>query len=209
MINLSNLFNPLPFELELREIIIIKKMKNKIINTNWCQDGKMQEKGQQTEQLVKDLLFLFDDIKIRRSEKNSVLDEVFKIDFVIESISDPLDVFAFQVKSSVKGAMEHHLKYGEQIVWEESCIRTPWCLIIDGSLSNYEMFNMLAEQLELDNSLDFDKLEKIRDKVNLDNNKLRSLKEIKECFGPISKKEDKALRLFYNIGKKGKVYYKK
>jgi len=209
MINLSNLFNPLPFKLKLEEIILINKMKNKIVHTNWCQDGRVQEKGQQTEQLVKDLLSLFDDIKIRRSEKSSVLDEVFKIDFVIESISDPLDVFAFQVKSSVTGAIEHHLKYGEQIVWEESCIRTPWVLIVDGSLSNFDMFDMLTEQLDLDNSLDFDKLEKIRDKVNLDNNKLRSLKKIKECFGPISKKEDRALRLFYNIGKKGKVYYKK
>lgn len=204
---MSNLFSPLPFKLKLKEIISVNKMKNKKVGTNWCQEGKMQEKGQETEKLVNDLLLFCEDTKVRRSEKQSVLDEVFKIDFILESISNPLDVFAFQVKSSLTGAIEHHLKNGEQIVWEESCIRTPWVLIIDGSLSNLEMFLEITNELDLPFAVDFEKLEDIRDKVMSDNNKRRSLTEIECIFGKLSKLELTGLRLFYNIGRMKKVLY--
>lgn len=202
---MSNLFSPLPFELKSEEIIVVNKMEDKVVYSNWTDNGKMQEKGRETEQLVSDLLYLFDDIKVRKSEKSSVLDEVFKIDFIIETLSDPLDVFAFQVKSSLTGAIEHHLKNGEQIAWKGNCIRTPWVLIVDGSLSHIEMFDALCEELCLNHSINFNKLEDIETKVLKDNSKRSSI----ESIGLLTKKELKALRLFYNIGKTSKVYYLK
>lgn len=202
---MSNLFSPLPFELKSEEIIVVNKMEDKVVYSNWTDNGKMQEKGRETEQLVSDLLYLFDDIKVRKSEKSSVLDEVFKIDFIIETLSDPLDVFAFQVKSSLTGAIEHPLKNGEQIAWKGNCIRTPWVLIVDGSLSHIEMFDALCEELCLNHSINFNKLEDIETKVLKDNSKRSSI----ESIGLLTKKELKALRLFYNIGKASKVYYLK
>lgn len=204
---MNNLFAPQPFELKLDEIDIVNKMEDKIIYSNWTDNGKMKEKGRETEQLVSDILYLFDDIKVRKSEKSSVLDEVFKIDFIIETLSDPLDVFAFQVKSSLTGAIEHHLKNGEQIAWKGNCIRTPWVLIVDKSLSNFEMFNALADELCLSHSLDFDKLNKLKNKVDSINNKMYPIREIEVIFGRINKKEIKALRLFYNVGRNAQVYY--
>ena len=79
---MNNLFNPFPFELNSEEVIVINKMENKVVCSNWTDNGIMQEKGRETEQLVSDLLYLFDDIKIRKSEKQSVWDEVFKRDFI-------------------------------------------------------------------------------------------------------------------------------
>lgn len=204
---MNNLFNPFPFELNSEEVIVINKMENKVVCSNWTDNGIMQEKGRETEQLVSDLLYLFDDIKIRKSEKQSVWDEVFKIDFIIETLSDPSDVFAFQVKSSLTGAIEHHLKNGEQIAWKGNCIRTPWVLIVDKSLSNFEMFNALADELCLSHSLDFDKLNRVKNKVNSINNKIYPIKEIEAIFGSINKKEIKALRLFYNVGRNAQIYY--
>lgn len=202
-----NLFNPLPFELKSEKIGVIKKMENEIIYSNWTVDGKMQDKGRETEQLVSDILYLFNDIKVRKSEKNSVLDEVFKIDFIIETLSDPLDVFAFQVKSSLTGAIEHHLKNGEQIAWKGNCIRIPWVLIVDGSLSNFDIFNAIADELCLSHSLDFDKLNRIKNKINSVNNKRYPIKETEAIFGKTSKRELKALRLFYNVGRNSETYY--
>lgn len=204
---MNNLFAPQPFELKLDEIDIVNKMKDKIIYSNWTEDGRVQEKGRETEQLVSDLLYLFDDIKIRKSEKQSVWDEVFKIDFIIETLSDPFDVFAFQVKSSLTGAIEHHLKNGEQIAWKGNCIRTPWVLIVDNSLSNFEMFNAIAEELCLSHSLDFDKLNRIKIKVNSINNKSYPIQEIEAIFGKTSKRELKALRLFCSVSRNSETYY--
>lgn len=209
---MTNLFDPLPFELKSEEINVINKMEDKIIYSNWTDNGKMKEKGRETEQLVSDILYLFDDIKVRKSEKSSVLDEVFKIDFIIETLSDPLDVFAFQVKSSLTGAIEHHLKNGEQIAWKGNCIRTPWVLIVDGSLSNFDLFNLIADELCLSHSIDQDRLDKLKEISLLiiqDNNKRRSIKEINEKFGILSKRELKALRLFFKISRNAYTFYLK
>lgn len=204
---MTNLFDPYPFELKSEEIEIVNKMEDKIVYSNWTDNGKMKEKGRETEQLVSDILYLFDDIKVRKSEKSSVLDEVFKIDFILETLSDPLDVFAFQVKSSVTGAIEHHLKNGEQIAWKGNCIRTPWVLIVDGSLSNFDLFNAIADELCLGHSLDLDKLNRIKNKIDSINNKRYPIKLTEDIFGKINKRELKALRLFFNVGRNAETYY--
>ena len=113
------------FELNNQEIELVKMASDDILNTNWCQEGKVQEKGQRVEKLVYDLLSLCEGVEIIRSKRSSALDEILKVDIVAKSGNEFNDVFAFQVKCSKAGAEQHFSKYGDYIEYKEHAFRTP------------------------------------------------------------------------------------
>lgn len=110
---------------------MIEIAKDKTLSTNWCKEGKVQEKGSNNENLVCSLLKLFDDIEVLQSNRSSVLDEVLKVDILLKNKDEIGDVFAFQVKCSETGASKHHDGYKEGFNYEGYYFRTPWCLIIN------------------------------------------------------------------------------
>jgi len=195
---------PSLFKVNPNHVKLMYESNEIILGTNWCQEGKMQEKGIAAEELVFGLLSLCN-VEVIRSKKSSVLDEILKVDIVCRSKSECNDVFAFQVKSSMTGALQHHSKYGTEIKYENYYFKTPWCLIINGSLSNSEVFDLLIEELLLDLDPDLN-LSNIKD-VALDVLSSNS-RRINICkTWALSKKEQKALRLIYNIGKNKATYF--
>ena len=194
------------FELTQEEIKLMNIAKNDMLKTNWTEEGKMQEKGAKAEQLVLDLLSLCDDVEVIRSKRSSALDEVLKVDIVARNGSEFNDVFAFQVKCSEYGAKEHFNKYGDEIVYKDHSFRTPWCLVVKDCYSPMDLLNLLIEELYLNFSLDLDKLEHISLKVKSSNGCRLPISYF-DKWGKLSKKETKALRLIYNIGKNAKTYF--
>jgi len=152
------MFYPSCFNLNKDEIMLIDKVKNIMLTTNWCMDGAAQEKGLRAERLVLELLSLCNNVEVIATQKSSVLDEVLKVDIILKIKDSFQDVYAFQVKSSMTGAQQHYSKYAPFIKYKNYYFRAPWCLIIDGSLSNWELFELIIEELLLETSLDFDKL---------------------------------------------------
>ena len=193
------------FELTEEEIRMIEIAKDKLLETNWTKEGSCQEKGAHAEILVCRLLRLCDDITVEQSNFSTELDEILKVDVVASKLSDPKDIFAFQVKCSLVGAQIHYDKFLPFIRYENKIFRTPWCVIVDSSISNLELLELLMEELCLDCSIDFDFLETIVDKVHKDNNKCTAIKN----FRKLNQKELSALRLIYNVGKKSKTFYLK
>lgn len=193
------------FELNKTEIKMIEIAKDKTLSTNWCKEGKVQEKGGNNENLVCSLLKLFDDIEVLQSSSSTELDEVLKVDVVIRLTGEFEDVFAFQIKSSLIGAEMHYEKYYPFISYEGKQFRTPWCLIVKGFLTNKQLFHFLEDELCLTYSIDFEFLDSIHSYVIKDNNKMSPIKN----FRKLTRKELVCLRLFYNIGKKEYVYYLK
>jgi hypothetical protein len=193
------------FELTCEEIEMIRIAENKLVETNWTREGSSQEKGAHAEILVSKLLKLCDDIVVSQSNFSTELDEVLKVDIVVSRLSDPKDVFAFQIKSSLTGAEVHYDKFLPYISYQGKVFRTPWCLIVNHSISNLELLDLLMEELWLDCSIDFDFLETIVDQVHRDNNHCVAIKN----FRKLNTKELNALRLIYNIGRKTKTFYLK
>jgi hypothetical protein len=197
---------PYSFEVDPNHVELVYKSNEIILDTNWCQDGKMQEKGIAAEELVFGLLSLCN-VEVIRSKKSSVLDEILKVDIVCRNKSECNDVFAFQVKSSMTGAIQHHSKYGTEIKYENYYFKTPWCLIIDGSLSNSEVFDLLIEELllDIDPYLNLSNIKDVALEVLSSNSK-----RINICkTWVLTKQEQKALRLIYNIGKNKATYFLK
>lgn len=193
-----------PFELNPDEVNLVYKTNEIILDTNWCQEGCMQEKGQKAERLILGLLSLCDNLEILKSNKSSVLDEVLKVDIVCRNKNELDDVFAFQIKSSVFGVQEHHSKYGDEIRYENYYFRTPWCLVVDGSLSNSELFDLMLEELCLDFRLNLGQVDKIALQVFASNSK----RIRKDFLGfNLSNKEEKALLYIYDIGKNKETYF--
>lgn len=193
------------FELNEVEIKMVKLAENKLLETNWTKEGSSQEKGAHAEILVCQLLKLCDDIVVTQSSFSTELDEILKVDIVVSRLSNPKDVFAFQVKCSLAGAKIHYNKYLPFISYQNKVFRTPWCLIVDYSISNLNLLELLMEELLIDCSIDFDFLEIIVDSVYKDNNKCIAIKN----FRKLNLKEVNALRLIYNVGKKSKTFYLK
>ena len=192
-----------PFELNQNEVDLVYKCNEIILETNWCQEGYMQEKGKEAEQLIYGLLSLCN-VEVLRSKKSSVLDEVLKVDIVCRNLDDVKDVFAFQIKCSKYGAEQHYSKYGDEIEYENFYFRTPWCLIIDGSLSNSELFDLMIEELCLDFDLDMTAIDRAALRILSSNSK----RIRKDSLGfKLSNKEDKALFYIYNIGKNKNTYF--
>ena len=69
-----------------------------------------------------------------------------------------------------------------------------------------DLLNLLIEELYLNFSLDLDKLEHISLKVKSSNGCRLPISYF-DKWGKLSKKETKALRLIYNIGKNAKTYF--
>lgn len=198
------MFYSSPFELNDYEVELVYKTNEIILDTNWCQEGYMQEKGNNAERLVLGLLSLCNNLEVLRSKKSSVLDEVLKVDIVCRNRNEIDDVFAFQVKSSIVGAQEHHSKYGDEIRYENYYFRTPWCLVIDGSLSNSELFDLMLEELCLDFCLNLERVDKIALQVLSSNSK----RIRKDFLGfKLNNQEEKALLYIYNIGKNKETYF--
>lgn len=197
------MFSKPPFELNDNEIELVYRCNEILLNTNWCQEGCMQEKGKDAEELVYGLLSLCN-VEVLRSRKSSVLDEVLKVDIVCRNLNEIGDVFAFQIKCSKYGAEQHYSKYGDEIKYESYYFRTPWCLIIDGSLSNSELFDLMIEELCLDFDLDMTAIDRAALQVLSSNSK----RIRKDSLGfKLSNKEDKALFYVYNIGKNKDTYF--
>ena len=163
----------------------------------------MQKKGKDAEELVYGLLSLCN-VEVLRNRKSSVLDEVLKVDIVCRNLNEIGDVFAFQIKCSKYGAEQHYSKYGDEIKYESYYFRTPWCLVIDGSLSNSELFDLMIEELCLDFDLDMTSIDRAALQVLSSNSK----RIRKDSLGfKLSNKEDKALFYIYNIGKNKDTYF--
>lgn len=190
------------FELNQIEKGLVFKSNNINVGTNWCQEGKMQEKGKAAEELVTSLLSLCDNVKVIAAKRGSALDEVLKVDVILET---DIDTFAFQIKCSEYGRKQHISKYGEYIEYEGVAFRTPWCLVVDGSKSNNELLDLLIDELCLEFNLDLDIVEDIALQVASSNSKRLPKKNFKK----LSSKERKALRLLHNIGTNAKTYFVK
>ena len=194
------------FELNNKEIELVKIANKDMLDTNWTEQGKVQEKGAKAEQLVLDLLSLCDNVEVIRSDRSSALDEILKVDIVAKNGNEFNDVFAFQVKCSEYGAEQHFSKYGDHIKYGEHYFRTPWCLVVKDIYTPINILDMLVEELCLEFSLDLEKLEHISLKVKVANGE-RLLISNFDKWGGINKKELKALKVLYNIGKYKKTLY--
>ena len=194
------------FQLNAEEIKMIDVAKNRSLSTKWCRSGKIQEKGAEAEQTIAGLLTLCEDITVAKSNFSSELDEILKVDMVVAKLTEPKDVFAFQIKSSLTGAKLHYEKYPE-IFYEGKRFRTPWCFIIDASSSNIELLDLLIDELLLDFDLDMELLEEIVKDIFNSNSKSLSKKAIFNKFRKLTNKEQKALRLLFNIGRNSHTFF--
>lgn len=190
------------FTLNKMESSLVKTANKDILDTNWCQQGLVQEKGEEAEQLVIDLLSLCE-VEVLRSEKSSALDEILKVDIVLRNQDEFKDIFAFQIKSSLTGAFIHYQKYGSPIKYKNKYFRTPWCLIIDGSQSNEQILDELINELCLNTAVDFDKIDSIAKTILQSNGKRLSIVK----FPKLNSKEIRALRLLHNISKNNKTFF--
>lgn len=190
------------FNLNEMESRLIRIGNEDILDTNWCQQGYIQEKGEIVEKLVMDLLSLCE-VNVLRSQRSSALDEVLKIDVVVENKDQFKDVFAFQVKSSLTGALIHYEKNGSDITYKNQYFRTPWCLIVDGSQTNEELLNELIGELCLNCYVDFEKIDEIAKQIISSNGERLSIK----TFLKLNSKEIRALRLIHNIRKDNKTFF--
>lgn len=189
------------FSLNEMESRLITIGNEDILGTNWCQQGYMQEKGEAIEKLVMDLLSLCE-VNILRSQRSSALDEVLKIDVVVENKDQFKDVFAFQVKASLTGALIHYEK-NVDITYKDQYFRTPWCLIVDGSQTNEQLLNELIGELCLNCYVDFEKIDDIAKQIISSNGERLSIK----TFLKLNSKEIRALRLIHNIRKDNKTFF--
>lgn len=199
----NKIFSEPPFNLNKGEVKLAYKANNIMLSTNWCKDGKMQEKGERAEQLVLQLLSLCE-VEVLQSNRSSVLDEVLKVDILLKNKDEIGDVFAFQVKCSETGASKHHDGYKEGFNYEGYYFRTPWCLIVNDTRNSSELFNELIEELCLTCLLDFPKIELIASKVIFS-----AAKRINKDNFDLTKKELTALRLLHNIGSNKKTLFLK
>lgn len=190
------------FTLNKMESSLVKIANKDILDTNWGQQGLVQEKGDKAEQLVIDLLSLCE-VEVLRSEKSSALDEILKVAIVLKNQDEFKDIFAFQIKSSLNGAFIHYEKYGSPIKYKNKYFRTPWCLIIDGSQSNEQILDELINELCLNSAVDFDKVDSIAKTILQSNGKRLSLTK----FPKLNSKEIRALRLLHNISKNNKTFF--
>ena len=197
------------FELNEVEIKMIEIAKDRMLDTNWCVKGKAQEKGAQAEELICSLLKLCDDVKIMAVRRSSELDEILKVDIVAYDLTEPKDVFAFQIKSSLTGAKIHYQKYGEQIEYQDHYFRNPWCLVVDNSLTNLELLDLLIGELYLNFSIDLEMLENIRADLATTLSRRISKEVVFSNYVTLSKKEIKALRLLFNVYMNSKTFYLK
>jgi hypothetical protein len=197
------------FELTDKETKIMEIAKDKILNTNWCLKGKTQEKGLRAEELICSLLKLCDNVKIMAVKRSSELDEILKVDIVAYDLSDTKDVFAFQIKSSLTGAKLHYEQYGEEIEYQDYYFRNPWCLIVDNSLTNLELLNLLIDELCLSFNIDINMLQNIR--LDLATSLSRRIKKevIFSNYKTLNKKEIKALKLLFNVSMNSQTFYLK
>lgn len=190
------------FTLNKMESNLIVLSNKDILQTEYCKEGFIQEKGEQVEQLVLDLLSLCD-VEVLRSEKSSALDEILKVDIVVKNNDEFKDIFAFQVKSSLTGAKVHYEKYGSPIKYKNKYFRTPWCLIVDGSQSNEQILDELINELCLNSAVDFEKVDSIAKTILQSNGKRLSITE----FPKLNSKEIRALRLLHDISKNNKTFF--
>lgn len=192
-----------PFELNADEVKLVYKANKDILDITRCQDGYMQDKGRAAEELVLGLLSLCN-VETFISKRYSTLDELLKVDIVCKNLDEVGDVFAFQVKCSKTGAEQHHSKYGDEIEYESYYFRNPWCLIVDGSLSNADLLDLMIEELCLDFQMDLTRVDQMALKVYASNSK----RIPKDYLGfRLSNKEEKALLYIYDIGMNKETYF--
>lgn len=195
------------FELNEVEIKMIEIAKDRMLGTNWCVKGKAQEKGARAEELICSLLKLCEDIKIMAVRRSSELDEILKVDIVAYDLTEQNDVFAFQIKSSLTGAKMHYEKYGEEIQYQDYYFRNPWCLIVDNSLTNLELLNLLIDELCLSFNIDIEMLKNIRADLAVSLSRRINKKVIFSNYKVLSKKEIKALKLLFNVSMNSETFY--
>lgn len=191
--------------LDSSKVKLVKQLMNKDMGKNYCEEGKMQEKGTRTEELFINLLRFLKGVKVEKSKTGSVADVVLKLDILLTiEEEDWVDHYMLQIKSSKEACLEFEIRYDEEIEYEGNTFSRPGC-IYKGNKSALDLLDELCEMFCCNLCIDLEKLEMIADKVNNANgNRLP-----KKNFDTLSRREITALRVLYNIGCNSKTYFLK
>jgi len=170
---------------------------------NYCQEGRVQEIGRETEALIADLISLLEGASVTSSKSGSVADVVLKIDLLVKFEDDDFtDYYALQVKSSEAGCNSYKEQYGEEIEWEGKIFPRPDCLY-KGTKTPLELLDELCDIFCCNISIDLEYLEEVYNTVNKSNGK----RQRKDVFRKLSRKELRALKVLYKVRTHSKTLF--